>query len=120
MKFFLDANMPYSASGVFEKLDLEAMHARDVGLSQASDDEVMDYAVKNKSILVTKDLGFANITRFPVESHYGVVVLRLPYYFKAHQLVNVLRDFLSSVDVKLLVKSIAIIKLGRYRIRKFE
>lgn len=119
MKFFLDTNIPYSALKVFEELNLEAVHARDVGLSRAADREIMNYAVKNKSILVTKDLGFANIILFPVESHYGVVVLRLPSFFKAYQFVNVLRDFLNSVDAKLLEKAIAIIKLGRYRIRKF-
>ncbi len=31
MKFFLDANIPYSALQVFEELKLEATHARDVG-----------------------------------------------------------------------------------------
>lgn len=120
MKFFLDANMPYSALEVFEELGLEAKHARDVGLGRASDEEIMAYAVNNRSILVTKDLGFANIIRFPLESHYGVVVLRLPSFFKAFQFVNVLREFLNSIDVKVLEKSIAIVKLGKYRIRKFK
>lgn len=76
----------------------------------------MDYAVKSKSILITKDMGFANILMFP--SHYGVIVLRLPFYFKAYQFVNVLREFFNSVDLKLLKKSLVIVKLGRYRIRK--
>ena len=120
MKFFLDANMPYSALEVFKKFKIDVKHARDVGLSQASDKEIMNYAVKNKSILITKDIGFANILISPIESHYGVVVLRLPSFFKASQFVNVLIDFLKAVNVKDLHKAITIVKLGRYRIRKFK
>ena len=67
------------------------MHARDVGLSRADDLAIMDYAIRNESILITKDLGFANIIIFPVKSHNGIVVVRLPPFFKAFQFVNVLR-----------------------------
>ena len=119
MKFFLDANIPYSTLEIFEELKLECEHARDAGLSRASDMEIMKYAIKNHSILVTKDLDFANIKIFPVQSHYGIVILRLPPFFKAQQFVNVLRNFLNSIDIKNLKRSIAIIKIGRYRIRKF-
>lgn len=120
MKFFLDTNIPYSALEIFKVLKLEAAHARDVGLSRADDKEIIEYAIKNNSIIVTKDLEFANITVFPVELHHGIVIMRLPSFFKASQFVNVLRDFLKSIDVKGLKKSIAIVKVGRYRIRKFE
>ena len=52
MKFFLDANMPYSVLTIFKELGLKAIHARDVGLSRAADKEIARYAKKNKSILV--------------------------------------------------------------------
>ena len=120
MKFFLDANIPYSALEIFEELNLESVHAREVGLSRVDDKAIMDYAKKNDSILITKDLEFANIMVFPIESHNGVIVLRLPPFFKASQFVNVLRDFLNSIDLKDLKKAIAIVKVGRYRIRKFK
>ena len=80
----------------------------------------MNYAIKEDSILVTKDLEFANLTVFPIESHHGVVVVRLPPFFTAPQFINMLRNFLTSINVKDLKKAIAIVKIGRYRIRKFE
>ena len=67
MKFFLDANIPHSALEVFKGLNLKSLHARDIGLSRADDKEIFDYAVKNNSILVTKDLEFANPMLFSVE-----------------------------------------------------
>ena len=119
MKFFLDTNIPYSALEIFEGLNLEAVHSRDAGLSRADDKEIMEYAIKSDSILITKDLGFANIIMFPVKLHGGLKVLRLPSFFKASQFNDALRNFLSSIDIKDLMNAIAIVKLGRYRIRKF-
>lgn len=118
MKFFLDTNIPYSALEIFEELKLEAVHSRDAGLSKADDKEIMNYAVKNERILVTKDLGFSNTTIFPPESHHGLVVLRFPSFFKASQFVKSLKDFLISINVNDIEKAIVIVKLGRYRIRK--
>lgn len=118
MKFFLDANIPYSAMAVFEELGLEAVHARDAGLGKATDKEIILYAEKNKCILVTKDLEFANPFMFPQESHCGVIVLRLPHFFKANQFAEALEEFLNSVNLSDLEKSITVVKPGRYRIRK--
>ncbi len=118
MNFFLDANMPYSVLKVFEELKLEAMHAKDVGLSQADDTKIMEYAIRTKSILVTKDLEFGNARLFP--KHFGIVILRLPYFYKASQITNSLKDFFNLISIKDLENSITVIKLGRYRIRKFD
>lgn len=120
MKFFLDVNIPYSTLEVFKELKFECVHARDVELSRAGDTEIMKYAIKTNSVLVTKDLEFANISVFPIKPHHGVIVMKLPPFFKASQFANVLRDFLNSIDVKELKKSLAIVKVGTYRIRKFE
>lgn len=118
MKFFLDANIPYSALDLFKELGLKATHARDAGLGKATDKEIMLYAKKTKSILVTKDIEFANRMLFSQESHHGIIVLRIPNFFKAGQFGNVLKDFLNSVNLKDLENSTAIVKLGRYRIRQ--
>ena len=120
MKFFLDANIPYTSLGAFKELNLESLHARDVGLSRADDKEIFDYSVKNNSVLVTKDLEFANPMLFSVDLYPGIVVMRLPSLFKASQFANALKDFLKSIDIENLKKSIAIVKVGRYRIRKFK
>ena len=120
MRFFLDTNIPHSALMVFEELKLESAHARDVGLGRATDREIADYAKKNRSILLTKDLEFYNTHLFPIGSHEGLIIMRLPTFFKASQFVNVLRDFLASIDINDLNKAVAIVKLGKYRIRKFD
>ena len=117
MRFFLDTNMPYATLKVFEKLSLEATHAKDVGLNMADDIIILDHAAKTKSIIVTKDIEFGT---FPATSHCVVIVLRLPYFYKADQITNSLKEFLKLVNLKDLENSITVIKPGNYRIRKAD
>jgi predicted nuclease of predicted toxin-antitoxin system len=118
MKFFLDANIPHSTLDVFEALKLAAVHAKDVDLSRADDKEIISYAAKNESILVTKDLEFANAKLFAPKSHNGVVILRFPPTFDAARFSKALKEFLTSVNIKALENAITLVKLGSYRIRK--
>ena len=97
MKFFLDACMPYSSKEISQKYG-EGTHARDIGMTGATDKEIILYALKNKAVLVTKDLDFGNTLIYPIESHFGVIILRAPFYFTVKQINNVLREFLSSVS----------------------
>ena len=117
MRFFLDANMPYSSKEVFKNFG-QVNHAGDIGLARAADREIIEYVAERKAILVTKDLEFANVLLYPINSHSGVVVLKLPFYFTAKQINNALKSFLSSLDVKELENAVTIVELGRYRMRK--
>jgi len=67
---------------------------------------------------VTRDLDFGNILIYPLKSHRGIIILRLPFYFTANQINSILKEFLSSVNIKELEGAVTIVELGRYRIRK--
>jgi predicted nuclease of predicted toxin-antitoxin system len=118
MRFLLDANVPYSSLKIFEELNLKVIHVTDVGLSGASDTEILYYAVKRRSIIITKDLDFGTLTVFSKLPTYGVVILRLPFSFRAEEINATLKNFLETVDIKKLHKSITVLELGKYRIRK--
>jgi len=47
-----------------------------------------------------------------------LIVLRLPFYFIADQINNILEEFLSSVNLNELENAVTIVELGRYRIRR--
>lgn len=116
MKFLLDANIPHSAKLIFGK-NHQALHVRDIGLANASDERILKFASKINAVLITKDLDFANIILYPIKTHTGVIVLRVPAHFKAHSINNTLRQFLSSVKVEDLINAVTIIEPGRYRFR---
>ena len=120
MRFLLDADIPRSSAQVLRKLRYEVIDVRDINLGNATDEEIIKYAKENNFILVTRDIEFANVLRYPVGSHVGIVVLRLPFDFTSEQINSVLYDFIKSVKIEELVNSVTIVELGKYRIRRFS
>ena len=117
MKFILDANMPYSAKKIFARSDW-VIHVDDVGLGDASDDEILERANQDGAILVTRDLDFANIILHPINTHVGAVVLRVPSFFTAENINGVLKQFLSIVDTESLSRTLTIVEPGQFRVRR--
>jgi len=117
MKFFLDANLPYSSKEIFRKFG-KTWHTKDVNLKSAPDEKIFNFAVKKKAILVTRDLEFGNQYLYPKDSHYGLIILRVPFYFTAKQINRIFKEFLASINVKDLKNAIIVIEPGKIRIRK--
>ena len=67
MRFLLDANIPFSSKEILKKFNYNAEHSREIGLGKATDEQIIKYAIKNNQILVTKDLGFGNIKKYPIK-----------------------------------------------------
>lgn len=115
MKFILDANIPYSAAAIFSAG--EAVHVRNIGLGTASDAEIAKYALKEKAVLITRDLDFANIILHQPVTHHGVVVLRVPSYFTAKHIISLMKVFFLKVTRESLIQRLTILEPGRYRTR---
>lgn len=95
-------------------------HVRDLGMADASDDEIIVHAVREGAILITRDLDFANTVLHPINTHAGAVALRVPPYFTAQEIIKVLKQFLFVADRSLLSGFLTIIEPGRYRTRGQE
>ena len=120
MKLFLDENIPRSAVKELKSIGFEVEHASDIGLAGAVDKDIAKYAKKQNAILITKDIEFGSLILYSKETHYGLVILRLPHYFKADDIIRILKDFLRSIEPSLLIGKIAILELGKYRIRDIQ
>ncbi|MBI2448806.1 DUF5615 family PIN-like protein [Candidatus Pacearchaeota archaeon] len=107
MKFLIDADSPYSFIEIFNKHGHEAVHVRNL-FPSASDEEIFEYANKNQYIIVTRDLGFADM--FIKNKGFGLVLTRLPYYFKVDRISNIFNEFMDKVDVKELVNAIIVLE----------
>ncbi len=79
VKFLLDADMPRSSAQVIRSLGFDVEDVRDIGMRAAKDREIIEYALKNKRIFVTKDTDFGEILRYP--EHPGAIIFRLRYAF---------------------------------------
>ncbi len=118
MKFLIDADLPYSLKEIFIGRNYEASHVRDVGLFSATDEEIFDYASKNNFIIVTRDLGFADIVL--ERKTASLVIARLPNHFTREKIKKTFDDFLKAVDAKDFSNSIIVVEVERYRTRKIE
>lgn len=117
MKFLLDANIPYSIRQIFDGDDV-ALHVRDLGLSDAADAAVFAYAVREKAVLITRDLDFGNILLFSPRDHYGIIVLKVPPSYHATDIMRILRAFLSRADKTTFMHATIIVEEGRFRVRR--
>ena len=117
MKFLLDANMPYSTLDILESFGHKCFHARKIGLSDAEDSKIFDYAISNNLMLVTKDLDFGNKNNFDIKKSAGVIIIKFPFYFTADQINNNLTKFLNQIEIKDIEGKIIILHLGRFKIR---
>lgn len=87
-RFLVDEDMPRTAAGVLRQAGYIAEDVRDVGLRGRSDQAIFEYAQAHNSIIVTADTDFANVLDYPLGTHPGIIVLRLPN-----------RPFAASADV---------------------
>jgi predicted nuclease of predicted toxin-antitoxin system len=118
MRFLLDANMPRSAGAMLQERGHAVELARDVGLGGASDQQVAKHAATQGATLITRDLDFADIRRYPPAEHPGIVVLRLPDDAVASEVVQVLGKFLERADlISRLPGHLAILEPHRVRFR---
>ena len=115
MKFLIYADSPHSLLELFNKHGYDPVHVRIV-FGSATDDEIFEYANKNNLIIVTRDLGFAET--FMENSGFGLLIVRLPYYFTVDKINKIFDEFLQEINVQILVNSITVLELGRYRTKK--
>jgi predicted nuclease of predicted toxin-antitoxin system len=95
VRFFVDANLPRAVLAVFQTHGHEVAFARDVQLGAASDADIALHAQRSGSALVTRDLDFADIRRYPPEAYSGIVVLRVPDTMLAREIARILDAFLA-------------------------
>jgi predicted nuclease of predicted toxin-antitoxin system len=116
--FVVDENLPRLLTERLREAGHDALRVRDAGLGGAPDLEVFEFARSRNAILMSGDLDFADMLAFPLGTHSGIVVLRIPsevdYRTVADRVLEVVAgDLLSSLD-----GSLAIVDMTSVRIRR--
>lgn len=91
MRFLLDENVSETISQKLYGAGFSVIHVSEVGLESVDDEKIISFARKKRFVIVTHDKDFGNLIRFPLQNHYGVILLRFrnqkpnnvfPYLFK--------------------------------------
>jgi len=76
MNVKLDENVPVGLAGILHRLGHHALTVVQQGLAGQPDSAVWQAARREKRLLITMDLDFADIRRFPPGPHGGLLILR--------------------------------------------
>lgn len=120
MRFKLDENFGTRT----QKLFMDAGHQVETvvgeGLQGCSDQCLLEACRAEKLCLVTFDIDFADVKRFPPATGYGLVVIRIPRNPSITALENLVRQFLSALSRMSVERMLWIVEWGRIRIHQSE
>jgi len=120
MRLLVDENMPRSTLPTLVASGHDAEDVRDVGLRGAADQPIFRYACDQDRMLVTRDLDFANLLQYPLGTHPGILVLRLPETLRPEAVLRTLTAALSQLGGRDLRGDLVIVEWTRVRVRSSD
>ena len=120
MKFKLDENLGTRTQELFRQQGHDVMTVRDQQLQGCSDKRLFDICCAEHRCLVTLDLDFSDVLRFPPQQSHGIVVIRVPHNPTLPLLEQLIRQFLRILETMPLEKKLWIVETGRIRIHQTE
>jgi predicted nuclease of predicted toxin-antitoxin system len=116
MGFLLDQDVYASTSHVLRELGHDVACAAEIGLSWASDQDLLEIAQQQERILVTRDRDFGSLV-FLNEIGAGVIYLRMlpAAQVAVHRVLRRVLDTYSEAELK---KGFVVVEADRYRFRR--
>ena len=101
MRFKLDENIAARTQQIFRDAGHDVQTVRDQHLQGSSDQYLYKVCGDERRCLITLDLDFSDVTRFPPDGVYGIVVIRLPRNPSLQSLEQLIRQFLQTLTLYL-------------------
>lgn len=120
MKFKLDENFGTRTQRLFAGAGHDVITVEAQRLCGCTDQRLFDVCSAETRCLITLDLDFADIRRFPPDGAAGVVVVRLPPNPTLPILEARVRDLLSTLGTRPLAGRIWIVEPGRIRVHQTD
>ena len=77
MKFLLNMNVDRELAAKLEKRGHACRHVGDIGMSRATDTEIVSEARRANEVIITHDLDYGHLLAFSGDTAPSVVILRL-------------------------------------------
>ena len=118
MRFKIDQNLPAEFAAVLRGGGFEAETVDDEALGGANDAVISERVRAERCVLVTLDLGFADIRAYPPHEHSGIVVLRSKAQDKIG-LISMLRRLIPVLQERSPEGQLWIVEGDRIRFREY-
>jgi predicted nuclease of predicted toxin-antitoxin system len=116
MKLLLDQGLPRSTVVYLANVGILAEHVGDLGMSAASDDQILDVARKSQAVVVTLDAEFHQKLATSRAISPSVVRIRIEG-LKGAQLATILSQVLSTASAEIAAGAVVSVTPGRIRVR---
>ena len=117
VRFLIDEDLPRSLAGALRAVGFDAVDVRDIGLRSADDTFVFVHAVEERRCLLSGDLGFGNLRRFPLGTHSGIGIVRYPNEASPATVIAAVIDAMRYVDEAQIRGGLMVIEPARVRLR---
>jgi predicted nuclease of predicted toxin-antitoxin system len=120
MKFKLDENLGPRAAALIAECGHEVATVPQERLSGTSDARLFESCMAERRCLISLDLDFADVIRFPPYKTAGIAVLRLPQAASLRLLTALLRNLLRALETASVVGQLWVVEVGRIRVHEGE
>lgn len=118
MRFKLDENFGNRTAEIFKSAGYDVETVYEEELTGADDTIIFHQCKVENRCLITLDMDFADILRFPTFDTAGIVVVRPPHPIALLDLENMIKDLISALQENDTQDNLWILQQGKIRIRK--
>jgi predicted nuclease of predicted toxin-antitoxin system len=118
VRFLVDENLPRSLAPALRAAGHYVDDVRDLGCRGSSDADIFECAQRARLTLLTRDVGFGNMARFPPGPHSGIVLIRLPNSMSALTVTERVLRALTGVSDDELTGGLIVVGSTRVRVRR--
>lgn len=118
MKFKLDENFGSRMQWLFRAEGHDVVTVWEEALQGATDTRLFEVCKEEDRCLVTLDLDFSDVVRFPPNASAGIAVFRLPRNPSLAVIETVARQFLRVIEHSQITGRLWIVETGRIRIHQ--
>jgi len=116
-RILLDQGLPRTAVNILRDTGWDVLHTGDIGLSRASDQEILAYARLEKRVIITLDADFHTI--LAVQNAKSPSVIRIRYEgLKGLELANLIETIWPRIQIQLESGAMVTVTSKSIRIRK--
>lgn len=118
MKFKLDENLGSRTVALFDEFGHEVETVSQEKLNGTSDTILYTVSQSEGRCLVTLDLDFADVIRFPPGNSHGIAVLRPPPSASLGVLAALVRNLLTALQAEPITGRLWVVEVGRIRVHE--